>query len=180
MCTPHRKEADTVRRKRFARAEASNASGWRAIVDASTRLSQPHLPNGLLTRLALTGTSEPGELADRASLLVEAAGYYRGRVYEFAAALGNENSVLPDWLTNFVPALGAAGFGAQAVEVADALSTVNPAKEAFYAGRAMVALTKAGLADDARIKTADALDAPAPVVLRQQRRSKQHKPGRRR
>jgi hypothetical protein len=150
MCAPHSKEADSVRRKRFARAEASNGAGWWAIADASARLSEPHLPNGLLTRLATTGTSEPGDLADRARLVAEAAGYYSGRAYELAAAFGNKNSVLPEWLTNFVLTLGGAGLGAEAVLVAEALSRVNPAREAPYAGDVMVALASAGLADEAR------------------------------
>ena len=36
----------------MARAEASNPAGWRMLADASARLSLPHLPGGLATRLA--------------------------------------------------------------------------------------------------------------------------------
>ena len=52
MCPPHRTEADAVIRRRIARAEASNPAGWRMLGDASARLSLPHLPGGLATRLA--------------------------------------------------------------------------------------------------------------------------------
>ena len=52
MCQAHRKEADAVIRRRMARAEASNPEGWRMMADASARLSLPHLPGGLATRLA--------------------------------------------------------------------------------------------------------------------------------
>jgi hypothetical protein len=157
MCAPHSKEADVVRRRRFARAEASNAAGWWAIGDASARLSEPHLPNGLLTRLAVTGADEPADLADRARLVVEAAGYYSGRAYEFAAAFGNKNTVLPDWLTGFVLTLGEAGLGPEAVQVAEALGRVNPAREVSYSGDVLVALASAGLADDARASITQAL-----------------------
>lgn len=51
MCAPHHKEALTVQRKRLVRAEVSNPEGWAAIVDASTRLSQPNLPGGVLPQL---------------------------------------------------------------------------------------------------------------------------------
>src|SRR5580704_3788650 len=52
MCPPHRNEADAVIRRRLARAEVSNPPGWRMLGDASARLSLPHLPGGLATRLA--------------------------------------------------------------------------------------------------------------------------------
>lgn len=52
MCPPHRKEARAVIRRRLARAEASNPAGWQMLADTSARLSLPHLPGGLATRLA--------------------------------------------------------------------------------------------------------------------------------
>ncbi len=52
MCPAHRKEAGAVIRTRLNRANARNPSGWAALTDASARLSLPHLPNGLATKLA--------------------------------------------------------------------------------------------------------------------------------
>lgn len=51
MCPAHRKEADALIKRRTARAEASNPAGWQMMADASARLSLPHLPGGLATRL---------------------------------------------------------------------------------------------------------------------------------
>ena len=52
MCPAHRVEAEAVITHRLVRAQASNPDGWSAQGDASQRLGQPHLPNGLATRLA--------------------------------------------------------------------------------------------------------------------------------
>jgi predicted nucleic acid-binding Zn-ribbon protein len=51
MCQAHQKEADALIKRRMARAEASNPAGWRMTADASARLSLPHLPGGVATRL---------------------------------------------------------------------------------------------------------------------------------
>jgi hypothetical protein len=93
MCAPHHKEAVTVQRKRLVRAEVSNPDGWAAIVDASTRLSRPHLPGGVLSHLAeietlLNDRSDRDVLASRVRLLIETAHGFHGRVYDFAAVLG--------------------------------------------------------------------------------------------
>jgi len=146
MCVPHRKEALTVQRKRLVRAEVSNPDGWAAIVDASTRLSQPHLPGGVLSQLAeieplLFGRSNPDVLASRVRLLVETAQGFHGRVYDFAAVLGESD--LPDWLMCLVSNLGHAGLAAEAVLVADTLTSVDPSREAFFAGDASFALADA-------------------------------------
>ena len=65
MCLTHQEEADVVIRRRLARAEASNLAGWRMIVDASARLSLPHLPGGLATRLAADPGTRPGRPGSR-------------------------------------------------------------------------------------------------------------------
>ena len=83
MCPPHRNEADAVIRRRIARAEASNPAGWRMLGDASARLSLPHLPGGLATRLA-AARNDP---VRRARLLAEAAAGFPGRPDDFGSAL---------------------------------------------------------------------------------------------
>jgi hypothetical protein len=162
MCAPHQKEAVTVQQKRLVRAEVSNPDGWAAIVDASTRLSEPHLPGGVLSQLAeietlLNDRSDRDVLASRVRLLVETAQGFHGRVYDFAAVLGDSD--LPDWLMCLVPNLGHAGLAAEAVLVADALTSVDPSREAFFAGDAGFALADAAavladasLAAEARAK----------------------------
>ena len=162
MCAPHRKEAVSVQRKRLVRAEVSNPDGWAAIVDASTRLSQPHLPGGVSSQLAeieslLNDRSDRDLLASRVRLLAETAHGFHGRVYDFAAVLGDSD--LPDWLMCLVPNLGHAGLAAEAVLVADALTSVDPSRAAFFAGDAGVALADgaavladASLAAEARAK----------------------------
>ena len=162
MCAPHHKEAVNVQQKRLVRAEASNPDGWTAIVDASTRLSEPHLPGGVLSQLAeietlLNDRSDRDVLASRVRLLVETAQGFQGRVYDFAAVLGDSD--LPDWLMCLVPNLGHAGLAAEAVLVADALTSVDPSREAYFAGDAGFALANAAavladasLAAEARAK----------------------------
>jgi hypothetical protein len=147
MCAAHRREAETVRRARFARAESSNRDGWWAIVDASTRLSQPHLPHGLATGLTYGGAG----LAARARLLAEAAQWFPGRPYDFAQAVGQEDD-LPGWLLSLVRQLGQAGLGAEAVTAAEALTKIAPSRAAVFAADTAVALAEAGLADEARAK----------------------------
>jgi hypothetical protein len=152
MCAPHRREALTVQRKRLARAEASNPDGWAAIVDASSRLSRSHLPDGVLSQLAdietlLNDRSDHLDrdvLAARVRLLIETAHGFQNRVSDFAAALGDYD--LPDWLMCLVPNLGHVGLAAEAVLVADALTSVDPSREAFFAGDAGFALADAAAA----------------------------------
>jgi hypothetical protein len=165
MCAPHRKEAVAVQRKRLVRAEVSNPAGWAAIVDASTRLSQPHLPGGVVSQLVeiepllddCSDRSDRDELASRVRLLVETAQGFRGRVDDFAAVLGDSD--LPGWMMCLVPNLGHVGLATEAVLVADALTSVDPSREAFFAGDAGFALADAAavladanLAAEARAK----------------------------
>jgi hypothetical protein len=155
MCAPHRKEATTVQRKRLVRAEVSNPDGWAAIVDASARLSQPHLPGGVLSQLVeidtlLNDRSARDVLASRVRLLAETAHGFHDRVYDFAEVLGDSD--LPGWLMCLVPNLGHAGLAAEAVLVADALTSVDPSREAFFAGNASAALADAAaVLDDASL-----------------------------
>jgi hypothetical protein len=86
MCRAHHKEADTVIQRRLARAEASNPAGWRMTADASARLSLPHLPCGLATRLKAAG-NDP---VLRARLLAEAAAGFPGRPDDFGSALAED------------------------------------------------------------------------------------------
>ena len=160
MCRLHRVKADTVIRARLARASASNPDGWAAITDASSRIGRPHLPGGLATKLANASqgmyvVAEPSELADRARLVIEAAGWFPGRADDFAVALGEEPdlaALLPDWLVNLVADLGRAGLVAEATAVGDALATVDPGLGSVFDGDVAVALARAGLVDQALAK----------------------------
>src|SRR5918993_1862423 len=76
MCPTHRRQADSVISRRLARANVSNPDGWAAISAASQAINQPHLPNGLASRLPHAASSlyvipGPDELADRAAALAE-------------------------------------------------------------------------------------------------------------
>jgi len=168
MCPPHRNEADAVTRRRIARAEASNPSGWRMLGDASARLSLPHLPGGLATRLA-AARNDP---VRRARLLAEAAAGFPGRPDDFGSALAENRDQagrFPAWPIILIRELGRAGQAAEAVTLSEALATVDPARHGRFAGEAAAALAEAalaeaalaeaglaeaGLADDARAKIA--------------------------
>jgi hypothetical protein len=153
MCPPHRKEADTVIRKRMAQAEASNLAGWRMLADASARLSLPHLPGGLATRLAAEK-----DLVRRARLLAEATAGFPGRPDDFRSALAeNQDQArrFPKWTVTLIRDLGRAGQGTEAVTLSEALAVVDPARHGLFAGEAAAALAEAGLADDARAKIAE-------------------------
>ncbi|HEV2256287.1 MAG TPA: hypothetical protein VGS06_24325 [Streptosporangiaceae bacterium] len=159
MCPPHRKEADAVTRRRIARAEASNPAGWRMLGDASARLSLPHLPGGLATRLA-AARNDP---VRRARLLAEAAAGFPGRPDDFGSALAENRDQadrFPAWPVTLIRELGRAGQAAEAVTLSEALATVDPARHGRFAGEAAAALAEAGLAeaglaDDARAKIAE-------------------------
>lgn len=165
MCPTHHAKADTVIRSRLARANVSNPDGWRAIVDASAWIELPHLPNGLATHLASTADStfvvpQPAQLAERASLVVQAAGWFPGRPHDFALALGEQPDradLLPDWLINLVLDLGRAGLGAEAVAVREALASVDPTLRSMLDGDVAVALARAGMAEQALAQVAENL-----------------------
>jgi hypothetical protein len=153
MCPLHRKEADTMIRKRMVRAEASNLAGWRMLADASARLSLPHLPGGLATRLAAEK-----DLVRRARLLGEATAGFAGRPDDFGSALAeNQDQAgrFPKWPVTLIRDLGRAGQGTAAVTLSEALAVVDPARQGLFAGEAAAALAEAGLADDARAKIAE-------------------------
>ena len=160
LCPVHRSKADTVIRGRLARASASNPDGWGALTDASARLELPHLLCGLATKLTAAGEGmyvipEPSELAARAQLVVDAAGWFPGHARELAIALGEEPELadsLPDWLVTLVLDLGRAGLGAEAAMVGDALARVDPEQQAFYDGDIAMALAQAGLTEQARAR----------------------------
>jgi tetratricopeptide (TPR) repeat protein len=149
-----------VIRTRLAQANASNPDGWAALTDASHRLTRPHLPNGLATKLADAGETmyavpEPRQLAIRAELVIEATGWFPARPDQLALALGQEPELagqLPDWLVNLVLDLGRAGLGAEAAMVGDALARVDPDGQAFYHADVAVALAEAGLPQRARAR----------------------------
>jgi hypothetical protein len=153
MCPPHRSEADRVVGRRIARAETSNPAGWRMLGDASARLSLPHLPGGLATRLA-GARSDP---VRRARLLAEAAAGFPGRPDDFGSALAKSRDQagrFPAWPVTLIRDLGRAGQAAEAVTLSEALAAVDPSRRGVFAGEAAVALAEAGLADDARAKIA--------------------------
>jgi hypothetical protein len=154
MCRAHRKEADTVIRQRMARAEASNPAGWRMMADASARLSLPHLPGGLATRLK----AAEGDLVLRAGLLAEAAAGFAGRPDDFGSALAedrNQAGQFPGWPVSVIRDLGRAAQRTEAVMLSEALAHVDPARSAFFGGQAALALAEAGLAGDAQVKIAE-------------------------
>ena len=154
LCQAHQKEADALIKRRMARAEASNPAGWRMMADASVRLSLPHLPGGLATRLTAAGN----DLVLRARLLAEAAAGFPGRPDDFGSALAenrNEAGKFPTWPVALIRDLGRAAEGAEAVMLSEALARVDPDRRAFFGGRAALALAEAGLADDARVKIAE-------------------------
>jgi hypothetical protein len=154
MCPAHRKEADRVIRRRMARAEGSNPAGWRMLADASARLSLPHLPGGLATRLAAAGKDPVG----RARLLAEAAAGFAGRPDDFGSALAeNQDNAgrFPRWPVTLIRDLGQAGQGTEAVMLSEALAVVDPARRGWLSGEAARALAEAGNADDARAKIAE-------------------------
>jgi tetratricopeptide (TPR) repeat protein len=154
MCPPHHKEAGAVIRKRIARAEASNPTGWRMLADASARLSLPHLPGGLATRLA----AAEKDLVRRARLLAEAAAGFADRPDDFGGALAENRDQagrFPVWPVTLIRDLGRAGHGPEAVTLSEALAVVDPARHSVFAGETAVALAEAGLADDARAKVAE-------------------------
>src|SRR5580693_2692654 len=154
MCPPHRNEAGAVIRRRIARAEASNPPGWQMLGDASARLSLPHLPGGLATRLA-AARNDP---VQRARLLAEAAAGFPGRPDDFGSALAENRDQagrFPAWPVTLIRDLGRAGQSDEAVMLSEALAAVDPARHGSFAGEAAVALAEAGLADDARAKIAE-------------------------
>jgi hypothetical protein len=162
MCAAHRAEAEAAITHRLVRAEASNPDGWGALGDATRRLQQPHLPDGLATKLAgapdaMYVIPEPEELAVRARLVIEAASWFPGRPRDLAIALGEEPEsagLLPEWLMNLVLDLGHAGLGTEAVMVGEALGRVDPEQRATFDADVAVALAEAGLAEDARARIA--------------------------
>jgi hypothetical protein len=153
MCPPHRNEADAVIGRRIARAEASNPPGWRMLGDASARLSLPHLPGGLATRLA-AARNDP---VRRARLLAEAAAGFPARPDEFGSALAENRDQagrFPAWPVTLIRDLGRAGQAVEAVVLSEALAAVDPTRPGLFAGEAAVALAEGGLADDALTKIA--------------------------
>jgi hypothetical protein len=162
MCPIHQREAQSVINRRLARANASNPDGWAALTDASARLQQPHLPNGLATKLAgadqaMYVSPEPAELAKRAELVIEAAGWFPGRPNELAFALGEDPDFawgLPDWLINLVLDLGRAGLGAEAARVGEALARVDPDNRPSFDADVALALAQCGLAEPAQDRIA--------------------------
>lgn len=153
MCLRHQQEAGKVIRRRLNRAEASNLAGWRMIVDASARLSRPHLPGGLATRLATED-----DLIRRARLLAEATAGFAGRPEDFGSALArNEDQAerFPAWPVALIRELGRASQGAEAVTLSEALAVVDPARHSLLAAEAAIALAEAGSADGARAKVAE-------------------------
>jgi hypothetical protein len=157
MCPAHRNEADTVIRRRIVRAEGSNLTGWRMITDASARLSLPHLPSGLATRLA-AAKNDP---VRRARLLAEATAGFAGRPDDFGSALAENRDQagrFPAWPVTLIRGLGQAGQGAEAVMLSEALAVVDPDRQALFTGEAALALAEAGDADEARAKVAGNLE----------------------
>jgi hypothetical protein len=85
MCRHHSGKADAVIRARLARANVSNPDGWAAITDPSSRISRPHLPGGLATKLAdapqsMFVVAASTKLADRTRLFPRLRRRLRRRV----------------------------------------------------------------------------------------------------
>lgn len=157
MCQAHQKEADALIKRRMARAEASNPSGWRMMADASARLSLPHLPSGLATRLK----AAENDSVLRARLLAEAADGFSGRPDDFGSALAEDRDHagrFPGWPVALIRDLGRAAEATEAVMLSEALARVDPARRALFGGQAALALAEAGSADDARVKIAEQVE----------------------
>jgi hypothetical protein len=158
MCPTHLRQAESVISRRLGAANASNPDGWAAIAAASMALGQPHLPDGLASRLPPASSSiyvipAPDELAARATAIVDAARWFPGRPDDFAAALGQKPELAgqwPDWLANLILDLGAAGLGSSAKQVRDALGRIDPRNQALFDADVSIALAESGLADEAR------------------------------
>jgi hypothetical protein len=165
MCPAHRTQAQKVIHTRMARANASNPDGWFALGEATIRRELPHLPNGLATRLAPAAdgmplVDRPDELADRARLVMQAAGWFPARLRDFTIALGEDPELaraLPGWVTSLILDLGQAGLGTEAAQVGDALVAVDPERRAFYTSDVTVALAQAGMAEQARARIEESL-----------------------
>jgi len=141
----------------------------------SRRLRLAHLPNGLATKLAdaekaLYVVAERDELAERARIVEEAAGWFPNRRDDFAVALGVEpesTGQLPDWLMTLVLDLGRSGLGAEATRVGEALAQVDPELRGMLDGDVAVALAEAGLAEQARARIESNLTRwPADIWIR--------------
>lgn len=65
MCSHHRAAAAEVIDRRFARARASNAEAYEAIIDASTRLSMRHVPEPIAIEIDAASQGWLGELEAR-------------------------------------------------------------------------------------------------------------------
>jgi hypothetical protein len=157
MCPAHRREANTVTRRRMTRAEGSNLAGWRMITDASARLSLPHVPGGLATRLA-AAKNDP---VRRARLLAEATSGFAGRPDDFGSALAENRDQagrFPGWPVTLIRDLGRAGQGTEAVMLSEALAVVDPARQGLFTGEAALALAESGDADEARAKVAENME----------------------
>jgi tetratricopeptide (TPR) repeat protein len=161
MCPAHRAEADAVTRRRLARAGRSNPAGWAALVNATIRRELPHLPNGLAIKLAgaeqaMYVQPERDELAERAQLVIEAAGWFPGNARDFGIALGEDPDRalgFPDWLANLVADLGRAGLPDDAIAVGNALARVDPGAVPVIESDIAEALARADWADEARART---------------------------
>jgi thioredoxin-like negative regulator of GroEL len=138
----------------MTQAEGSNLAGWRMLADASARLSLPHLPGGLATRLA-AAKQDP---VRRAGLLAEATAGFAGRPDDFGSALAenrDQEGRFPGWPVTLIRDLGRAGQGTEAVTLSEALAVVDPARHGLFAGEVALALAEAGDADEARAKVAE-------------------------
>lgn len=162
MCPAHRAEAAAVTRRRLAQADRSNPAGWAALVGATIRGQLPHLPNGLATKLARAEQTmydaqlERDDLAERARLVAEAAGWFPGNARDFAIALGEDPDLalgFPDWLASLVADLGRAGLPDDAIAVGDALARVDPGAVPVIESDVAEALAHAGQAGEARART---------------------------
>jgi hypothetical protein len=110
--------------------------------------------------MAMYVIPEPEELADRARLVQEAAGWFPDRREDFAVALGAEPDLagfLPERLMTLILDLGRAGLGAEAAMVGEALARVDPELQSVLDADVAVALAEAGMAQEARKRIASNL-----------------------
>ncbi|MGH9102223.1 MAG: SEC-C metal-binding domain-containing protein, partial [Acidimicrobiales bacterium] len=154
MCPTHRAQALAVIAERLSSAGRSNPDGWEAMAFACRALEEPHLPNGLWSRMVqASGVATPSadEWAEQARMVLEAASW-PDRLSAVKDA--DEAVMLDDWLICLPLNLGAAGLVDEGVAVGSALADLDGANRATYLADLGVVLGEGGREEEARARIA--------------------------